>query len=236
MVDKLILALDVKEEAQALAWADRLHDKVGFFKIGKQLFTSAGPTVVRETTKRGGHVFLDLKFHDIPNTVAAASIEAVRLGVKMFNVHALGGYEMMARAAEATHKEAEKLGIEKPILIAVTILTSTDEPGLKEVGILEPIKDEVRRLARLAQKAGLNGVVASPQEIRLVKESCGSDFVVVTPGVRPAFASLDDQKRVMTPYEAVKAGADYLVVGRPITNAEDPVKAADLIAGEMCQE
>ncbi|MBE9503263.1 MAG: orotidine-5'-phosphate decarboxylase [Proteobacteria bacterium] len=236
MVDKLILALDVKEEAQALTWADRLHDKVGFFKIGKQLFTSTGPTVVKEIIKRGGHIFLDLKFHDIPNTVAAASIEAVRLGVKMFNVHALGGYEMMARAAEATHKEAEKLGIEKPVLIAVTILTSTDESGLKEVGILEPIKDEVRRLALLAQKAGLDGVVASPQEISLVKESCGSDFVVVTPGVRPAFASLDDQKRVMTPYEAVKAGADYLVIGRPITNSEDPVKAADLIAGEMCQE
>ena len=236
MVDKLILALDVKEQAQALTWADKLHDRVGFFKIGKQLFTSSGPTVVRETIKRGGHIFLDLKFHDIPNTVAAASIEAVRLGVKMFNVHALGGYEMMARAAEATHKEAEKLGIEKPILIAVTILTSTDESGLKEVGISGPIGDEVRRLAQLAKKAGLDGVVASPQEINLVKESCGSDFVVVTPGVRPSFASQDDQKRVMTPYEAVKAGADYLVVGRPITNSKAPVKAADLIAGEMCQE
>lgn len=236
MVNKLILALDVKDDTQALAWADRLHDRVGFFKIGKQLFTSTGPAVVREIIKRGGAVFLDLKFHDIPNTVAAASVEAVRLGVKMFNVHALGGYEMMARAAEAAVEEAARLGIEKPILIAVTVLTSTSEEGLREVGISGSLQDEVKRLARLAMKAGLDGVVASPLEISLVKEACGRDFCVVAPGVRPSFASLDDQKRVMTPGEAIKAGADYLVIGRPVTKADDPLKAVRMIAEEMCQE
>ena len=236
MNDKLILALDVKDEGEAFSWVDRLHDKVGFFKIGKQLFTSTGPSVVGEIVNRGGGVFLDLKFHDIPNTVIAASVEAVRLGVNMFNVHSLGGYEMMAGAAEAVHEESEKLGIEKPIFIAVTILTSTDEEGLKSVGISLPIKDEVRKLALLAKKAGLDGVVASPQEISLVKEACGKNFIVVTPGVRPFFAEKDDQKRVMTPGEAVEAGADYLVIGRPITNAEDPVKATSLIAEEMCRE
>ena len=236
MNDKLILALDVKDDKEAISWVDKLHDNVGYFKIGKQLFTATGPSVVKEIVSRGGGVFLDLKFHDIPNTVSAASVEAVRLGVNMFNVHSLGGYEMMARAAEAVNEESVKLGIEKPLFIAVTILTSSNEEGLREVGISTPIKEEVRNLALLTKKAGLDGVVASPQEISLIKEACGEEFIVVTPGVRPSFASKDDQKRVMTPGEAVKKGADYLVVGRPITKAENPIEAANLIAEEMCQE
>ncbi len=235
MNDRLILALDVEGSDEASRWVKMLKEKVGLFKIGKQLFTADGPEAVKTVRKEGADVFLDLKFHDIPNTVAAAAIEAVRLGAAMMNVHALGGYEMMARTAEAVENEADRLGVEKPILIAVTILTSMDEKSLQETGISTPVADEVKRLALLARKAGLDGVVASPHEIRLIKDSCGKDFIVVTPGVRPSFASIDDQKRVMTPAEAVRAGADYLVIGRPITRADDPGRAAVMIAEEMRQ-
>lgn len=235
MSNKLILALDVENSYQASEWVKKLKGKVGLFKIGKQLFTAEGPDVVRMINREGGDTFLDLKFHDIPNTVAAASVEAVRLGVRMLNVHALGGYDMMAGTVEAVSEEAERLGTEKPILIAVTILTSMNGEALRETGIVTPLTEEVERLALLARKAGLDGVVASPQEIRLIKDSCGDDFVVVTPGVRPSFASMDDQKRVMTPAEAVKAGADYLVIGRPITKADNPEMAATKIIEEMCQ-
>lgn len=235
MKNKLILALDVENIDEASILMQKLKDKVGLFKIGKQLFTAQGPDAVRLINREKGKVFLDLKFHDIPNTVAAAAIEALRLGVGMLNVHALGGYEMMARTADAVLNEAERLAVEKPILIAVTILTSIKEETLSEVGISETLAEEVKRLALLAKKSGLDGVVASPREIRLIKDACGEDFVVVTPGIRPSFASHDDQKRVMTPREAVSAGADYLVVGRPITRAENPELAASMIAEEMCQ-
>lgn len=235
MNKKIILALDVETKTEAVSWVKRLKESVGMFKVGKQLFTAEGPHVVKMIRNERGKVFLDLKFHDIPNTVAAAGIEAVRLGVDMFNVHALGGYDMMARTAETVRNESERLGIKKPLLIAVTILTSMNEESVLEVGISPPLSDEVERLALLAKRAGLDGVVASPQEIGLIKKACGSDFVVVTPGVRPSFASKDDQKRVMTPGEAIKKGADYLVVGRPITKADDPAKAAKKIAEEMCQ-
>ena len=236
MNDKIIIALDVDGADRAVEWTERLKDDVAYFKIGKQLFTSSGPDVVRRIKGSGAGLFLDLKFHDIPNTVAAASVEAVRLGVDMFNVHALGGYEMMAKTSEAVRNEAERLGQKKPLLIAVTILTSMTDEMLEEAGILVPAAVEVKRLALLAKRAGLDGVVASPREIGLIKEACGKDFLVVTPGVRPSFSASDDQKRVMTPGEAVRAGADYLVIGRPVTSAKDPIKAVRAIAEDMCQE
>ena len=236
MRNKIIVALDVESKDEAYRWVKKIGSKVGFFKVGKQLFTASGPDVVTMIKDGGGSVFLDLKFHDIPNTVAAASVQAVRLGVGMLNVHALGGYDMMARTAVDVQNEAERTGVEKPLLIAVTILTSMSDSALEEAGIMTPVADEVVKLALLAKKAGLDGVVASPHEIKIIKEACGHDFVVVTPGVRPSFASLDDQKRVMTPLEAVKSGADYLVIGRPITKAEEPLQAISLIEEELCQE
>jgi orotidine-5'-phosphate decarboxylase len=234
MKNKIIVALDVDNGEEAAMWAHRLNGKVGMFKIGKQLFTAEGPEIVKRISNEGGAVFLDLKFHDIPNTVAAAAVEAVRLGAAMFNVHASGGFEMMHKTAEAVRGESNKLGIKKPLLIAVTVLTSMDEEGLRETGITLPLREHVINLAKLAKKAGLDGVVASPHEIEAIKDACGSEFVVVTPGVRPTFASKDDQKRIMTPAEAVRKGADYLVIGRPITKAEDPIEAVSLIAEEMC--
>lgn len=236
MNDKIIVALDVDTCDKAFEWVQRLKEDVGYFKVGKQLFTAAGPEIVRKIKNDGAGLFLDLKFHDIPNTVAAASIEAVRLGVDMFNVHALGGYEMMARSADAVRGEAERLGTKKPVFIAVTVLTSMSDESLQEAGILTPAADEVRRLAKLAKSAGMDGVVASPREIKLIKEACGDDFIVVTPGVRTSLTTSDDQVRVMTPGEAVKAGADYLVIGRPITSASDPVAAVKAISEDMCLE
>ncbi|HTP64238.1 MAG TPA: orotidine-5'-phosphate decarboxylase [Geobacteraceae bacterium] len=228
---KIIFALDMETIEQAARWADLLASHVGMFKVGKQLFTTCGPDIVRLIQEDGGEVFLDLKYHDIPNTVAMASLEAARLGVRLFNMHALGGYEMMARSAEALDREFH--GRERPKALAVTILTSASEQTLREVGIELPVPEMVVRLALLAQKAGLDGVVASPLEIPMIRAACGEDFLVVTPGVRPAFAALDDQKRVMTPGEAVKAGADYLVIGRPISSAQEPIKAVEAIVSEI---
>jgi len=236
MNGKLILALDVSNSMEASRWVKRLSRLISFYKVGKQLFTAEGPAVVKKIKEGGGKVFLDLKFHDIPNTVAAASREAVRIGADIINVHALGGYDMMARAVEAVGTEAESLGIQRPLIIAVTVLTSMSQEALAETGILNPISDEVRILADLAKKAGMDGVVASPQEIGLIRGECGDNFTIVTPGVRPSFASIDDQKRVMTPQAAVSAGADYLVIGRPITRAENPEMAVRMITEEMCQE
>jgi orotidine-5'-phosphate decarboxylase len=229
--NKIIFAIDVETTAQAEKWADLLAPHVGMFKVGKQLFTACGLAVVRTIRERGGEVFLDLKYHDIPNTVAMASLEAARLGVRLFNLHALGGYEMMARTVEALNREFPNSFRSR--VLAVTILTSSTADTLREVGIDLPVADMVVRLARLAQKAGIDGVVASPLEIPLIREACGRDFLIVTPGVRPAFAAADDQKRVMTPAEAVKAGADYLVIGRPISAAQDPVLAAEAIVEEI---
>ncbi len=228
---KIIFALDVETMAQAEKWADLLAPHVGMFKVGKQLFTACGPPVVRAIQESGGEVFLDLKYHDIPNTVAMASLEAARLGVRLFNMHALGGYEMMARSAEALDREFQ--GRERAKALAVTILTSANEQTLQDVGISIPVPEMVVKLALLARKAGLDGVVASPLEIPLIREACGDDFLIVTPGVRPAFASTDDQKRVMMPAEAVKAGASYLVIGRPISAAQEPIMAAEAIIEEI---
>lgn len=228
---KIIFALDVETLAEAVSWAGRLAPYVGMFKVGKQLFTACGPAVVEAIRESGGEVFLDLKYHDIPNTVAMAILEAARLGVKLCNLHALGGYEMMAKT---TALLAEKFpAYARPKVLAVTILTSANEETLREVGIDLPVRDMVVRLARLAQKAGIDGVVASPLEVPLIRAACGSDFLVVTPGVRPAFSATDDQKRIMTPAEAVASGADYLVIGRPIAAAPDPVRAAEMIIEEI---
>lgn len=231
--EKIIFALDVESMAQAVMWADLLAPHVGMFKIGKQLFTACGPAVVRAIRERGGEVFLDLKYHDIPNTVAMASLEAARLGVRLFNLHALGGYEMMARTVEALNREFPNSFRSR--VLAVTILTSSTAETLREVGIDLSVAEMVVKLALLAQKSGIDGVVASPLEIPLIREACGRDFLIVTPGVRPAFAAIDDQKRVMTPAEAIKAGADYLVIGRPISAAQDPIKAAEAIVEEIMQ-
>jgi orotidine-5'-phosphate decarboxylase len=237
--DKLIVALDVPTRREARELVSSLSDVTGMFKIGSQLFTSAGPEFVREIISAGARVFLDLKFHDIPNTVAQAGIEATRLGVSIFNVHGLGGAEMMRRTADAVSEVAEAERLARPALIAVTVLTSTDNIMLRELGISSSLDDQVRRLTLLAEASGMDGVVSSAWEISLVRSVVRKrDFIVVTPGVRPAKAlpykqQFDDQKRVMTPSEAVQSGADYLVVGRPIIAAKDPVDAASLILAEM---
>ncbi|MDT8419102.1 MAG: orotidine-5'-phosphate decarboxylase [Desulfuromonadales bacterium] len=230
---RIIFALDVDDFAQAQKWVEQLHEKVGLFKIGKQLFTRCGPEVVRMVRQRGGDVFLDLKYHDIPNTVAKAAVEACRLGVQMFNVHALGGLEMMQTTVREVGEYCAANHVERPIMLAVTILTSSTEETLRQIGIDRPINEMVPRLAALAKQAGFDGVVASPQEVGLIRASCGDDFYIVTPGVRPAFASMDDQKRVTTPAEAIAAGASHLVIGRPISAAANPQEAASLILEEV---
>lgn len=233
--EKLIVALDVETAEEARRVFAALREHAGMFKVGSQLFTSAGPGLVRELVAAGARVFLDLKFHDIPNTVAAAAREVVRLGVSLFNVHAAGGGEMLRRAAEATAAEAARLGTMRPRLIAVTVLTSADASVLEETGVAAPsIEAHVARLARLADASGLDGVVASPHEIATVRAAVARrGFLLVTPGVRPASASHDDQKRVMSPAEAVRAGADFIVMGRAILNAPDPSRAAQEIVEEM---
>lgn len=232
--EKIIVALDVPTAGEALDLFSRLRDVVGAFKIGSQLFTGHGQHVVREIIKFGGKIFLDLKFHDIPNTVASASIEATRLGVFMFNVHASGGSEMMKRAVDAVNETAAKENLIKPNVIAVTVLTSSTKETLNEIGIdVEPLP-QVVRLARLADECGMDGVVASPHEVSAVREAVeNKNFLLVTPGVRPVGSSHDDQKRVMTPAEAVRAGSDYLVIGRAIIGAPNPEYAAKKIVEEI---
>jgi len=229
--EKIIFALDVNGLNEVEKWSELISAKVGLFKIGKQLFTSCGPEAVKSVLKHGGEVFLDLKYHDIPNTVAMATLAAARMGVKLTNLHALGGYEMMATTMETLDKEFK--GGRRTKVLAVTILTSSTEETLRGIGIEHSVPDMVVRLAKLAKSAGVDGVVASPQEVKLIREACGPDFLIVTPGVRPVFASADDQKRIMTPGEAVAQGADYLVIGRPISAASDPAKAADMIVDEI---
>ncbi len=232
--DKLIVALDVDSPRQALALVNTLRDLVGMFKIGSQLFTAAGPEIVSEIVRTGNRVFLDLKFHDIPNTVASAAVAATRLGVSIFNVHASGGREMMRRTTDAVSEVATNEGLKRPSVIAVTVLTSSDATMLSEVGIGSGPETLVRRFSLLAEASGMDGVVASPHEVAVVRSTVmSSGFLIVTPGVRPAGAALDDQKRVMTPAQAIRAGADYIVVGRPITSAKDPVESAWQILEEM---
>jgi orotidine-5'-phosphate decarboxylase len=233
--EKLIVALDVESAEEALRLYGELRDETGMFKVGSQLFTTAGPDLVRRLVREGARLFLDLKYHDIPNTVAAAAREAVRLGVALFNIHAAGGTEMMRRAADATAEEAARLGVKKPSLIGVTVLTSMDADALTETGVeAASVEEQVLRLARLADASGLDGVVASPHEIVPVRESVGRPgFLVVTPGVSPSAAAYADQKRVTSPAEAVRRGADFVVVGRAILNAPDPASAARAVVEEM---
>lgn len=232
--DKLIVALDVDSTARALDLFDELRDVVGMFKIGSQLFTAAGPEIVRQIVARGSRVFLDLKFHDIPNTVAAAGIEATRLGVSIFNIHASGGAEMMKRTAGAVAEIANREALAKPKVIAVTLLTSLDQSSLEQIGLKDDPGSLVVRLARAAADCGLDGIVASPQEITLIKQTIANpEFLIVTPGIRSGQDASDDQKRTLTAAEAIKAGANYLVVGRPVLNAEDPVDAAGKVVAEI---
>ncbi|OGP53833.1 MAG: orotidine 5'-phosphate decarboxylase [Deltaproteobacteria bacterium RBG_13_52_11] len=229
----IIFALDVGSWAEAQRFVEELREWVWGFKIGKELFTWMGPKVVEMVQERGGKVFLDLKYHDIPATVAKASAMATRLRVSMFNLHALGGMEMMRAAVEASHEAAQKAGLPPPLILGVTVLTSLRAGDLQEVGITLPVEEEVVHLAALAQQAGLDGVVASPLEIKRLRETCGEDMVIVTPGVRPYKGLRHDQARVMTPHEAVEAGADFLVIGRPIRDAVDPLRATQEILQEI---
>jgi orotidine-5'-phosphate decarboxylase len=217
---KIFVALDVNTKNEALEIVNDLKGLGACFKIGKQLFTSVGPELVKEVAAMGEDVFLDLKYHDIPNTVAMAGVAAASLGIKVFNVHASGGRKMM----EAVRAELDKLE-NPPMVFAVTVLTSMGEDDLRETGVDATPADQVKRLALLAKESGMDGVVASPLEIELIREACGENFKILTPGIRPASSSADDQKRIATPASALKAGADYLVIGRPITNAPDRRKA-----------
>jgi orotidine-5'-phosphate decarboxylase len=242
-MDQLLVALDVNTAADALALADRLRGIAGGFKIGNRLFTSHGPSFVSDLVSRGDRVFLDLKYHDIPNTVAGAIAAATRLGVWMVNVHAAGGLDMMRAAREAAVTEAARLSRPAPLVIAVTMLTSLSQDTMAQIGMAGALPAQVERLAALAQSAGLDGVVASPQEIGLIRARCGSAFSIVTPGIRGGSATvvrgpgappgaIDDQARTLTAAEALSAGASYLVVGRPIIAADDPRRAAEQIAAE----
>ncbi len=226
--EKLIVALDVRSLDEAKEMIRKLSPDVRIFKVGMGLFTLCGPDAVALVHDNGARVFLDLKFHDIPNTVAHAVRSAAKLGVFMVNIHALGGSEMMMKAVEAA-RESEK----RPKLLGVTVLTSMDQSAIGEVGIERKIEEEVVSLARLGKESGLDGVVASPNETGLIRKNLGKDFIIVTPGIRPTGAEKNDQKRVMTPKDAIMAGADYIVVGRPITETKDPLGAAKKIIKEM---
>ena len=232
-----MLALDVDSREKAEEWVHKMKLHVGIFKVGLQLFTLGGAELVRSIRARGGRIFLDVKYHDIPNTVAKACEAAVSLNIDFVNVHALGGKAMLQAAAAASIAETSaRMRLPKPRLLAVTILTSHDARGLRrDVGLKGRPAAEVRRLALMAKAAGCDGVVCSPQEIKLVREACGPGFVIVTPGVRPAGAAKQDQKRTLSAGQALAKGADYLVVGRPITGAADPMAAVRLLAEDMAQ-
>lgn len=230
----LIIALDYPELGPALAMAQRLAGRVGMLKVGLELFSSAGPRAISALRDLGARVFYDAKLHDIPNTVAGAAAAAGRMGVAMLNVHALGGRAMMQAAKEAAARGAAEAGLPAPLVVGVTIVTSLgDEEVQNELGLRDSARDAVLRLACLAQEAGLDGVVASVHEVRQIKQTCGAGFLAVTPGIRPAWAQLGDQARAATPREAALAGSDYLVVGRPVTRAEDPEEAIAAILQEM---
>ena len=234
--DKLIVALDVASLREARKLVKTLSPVVKIFKVGKELFTSAGPKVVEMIHKHHAKVFLDLKFHDIPNTVGAALEAATRLEVFMVNVHASGGRNMLYKAVQAIHQTAEKEKVKPPILLGVTVLTSLTDADLKEIGLKEGVQKQVEHLAKLSKTCGLDGVVASGQEIELIRKATGPDFLIVTPGVRPLWAAQGYQKRIITPLEAIEKGADYIVVGRPITQDPDPKKAAKKILDEMTRK
>lgn len=230
----ILVALDVESEEKALALVGLLKDEVAGFKIGSQLFCALGPSIVEKVRSLGGEVFLDLKFHDIPNTVALAAREAAKLGVFIFNLHASGGPAMMKAAQEAAKVEADKRNLRPPMVLAVTLLTSLDQAAFNKIFRDErPIAEQVLNLAALAQEAGLDGVVASPQETVILRNALGKEIKIVTPGIRPAGSEVGDQARIATPKGAKDAGADYIVVGRPIIAAKEPLEAARKIRAEM---
>jgi orotidine-5'-phosphate decarboxylase len=234
--EKLIIALDVDDYAYAVELIERLSPHIEIFKVGLELHTIAGSKIIEEIHRRGKKVFLDLKFHDIPNTVAKAGIAAARLGVFMFNVHASGGHDMMKSCRDEVVNACLKENISRPRIIAVTVLTSMSQDVLKqEIGIQHSLKTQVRHLAGLALKAGLDGVVASAQEASMIRGHCGRGFLIVTPGIRPGWASADDQQRMMTPKKAVQEGSDYLVMGRAILNHDNPLRAIELVREEMAR-
>jgi orotidine-5'-phosphate decarboxylase len=232
--ERLIIALDVSDGNKALELADMLAPYAGMFKVGMELFYSQGAGIITQIKKRNGKVFLDLKLHDIPNTVYRAARCLGGLGADVINVHAAGGQEMMRQAMLGLKEGAAAAGLGPPLVIAVTVLTSIDQDAFnKQLGLPGRIMDRVLSWAQQAKEAGLDGVVASPLEVAAIRGACGDNFVVVTPGIRPAGSEIGDQKRIMTPAQAVNAGATYIVVGRPVTAAADPVSAAMQIAGEM---
>ena len=230
--DRIFVALDTPDMARAAVLTRALSGLLGGVKLGAEFFTAQGPDGVRAVAG-GERLFLDLKFHDIPNTVAGAVRAATHLRPVLLNVHAAGGPAMMQAAAEAAREAAEDLEVARPLMLGVTVLTSMDDDDIEAVGQRGPARDQVIRLAQLAQRNGLDGVVCSPREITALREACGDDFILLVPGIRPGWAAKDDQKRTMTPADALAAGADYLVIGRPITGAEDPAGAARRIAAEI---
>lgn len=224
--EKIAIALDLDDLDSACQIMDKLGESAKLYKVGPQLFTKVGPVIIKEIKNRGKKIFLDLKFHDIPNTVYKASEAVVELGVDIFNIHISGGTEMMVASVDATRSKAIQLGIKKPILLGVTILTSMDIKELKNLYDIErDLESQIMHLSKLAKSAGLDGVVASPKEIKLIREELGSDFIILTPGVRTEKLEGDDQKRVMTPSQAFLYGADYIVIGRPIYQSLDPESA-----------
>ncbi|MEG6617109.1 orotidine-5'-phosphate decarboxylase [Peptococcaceae bacterium 1198_IL3148] len=234
--EKLIVALDVDSLDKALRLVDQLQPHVGMFKVGMELYNAVGPQVLHAIHERGGKVFLDLKMHDIPTTVAKAARVLTRHGAAIINVHAAGGLAMLQATASAVQDEAAVQGIKPPQVIAVTVLTSMDQIALNsQLNIPGTVQGQVVRWAKMAQQAGLHGVVASPWEIKAIRETCGDNFVIITPGIRPMGTQKNDQERIMTPKEAVALGATYLVIGRPITAATDPVTAAKAIVAEISE-
>lgn len=242
--DRIVVALDVSDRASALRLVEQLSGLVGMFKIGLQLYTAEGQSLVREIVSAGERVFLDLKFHDIPNTVAGATKSILDLGISIFNVHTLGGIEMMqaaantaseyAKSASGQSKSSSLLSTNRPAVLGVTVLTSMSGEDLASVGIESNVENEVARLAALARDAGLDGVVASPREIRLIRERVAADsFIILTPGIRPAWSASGDQKRIATPASAISDGADFIVIGRAITDSVDPRGAAERILEEI---
>ncbi len=232
--ERIILALDVPGFREAVDIIERCSEGIEIFKVGSELFTAAGPEIVKKIHSIGKKVFLDLKFHDIPNTVARAALSAARLGVFMFNVHTLGGFEMMQQAARALIGYSLKQNTPRPRLIGVTILTSMDQATMQnELGIGLSMSAEVKHLAGLAQRAGLDGVVASPEDAHMLRSRFGRDFLIVTPGIRPSWSRPDDQKRALTPREALRRGADYIVIGRAVTAGHNPLDALKRIKDEI---
>ncbi|MEE2745973.1 MAG: orotidine-5'-phosphate decarboxylase [Pseudomonadota bacterium] len=230
---RVIVALDTIDLATAKALAETLKGSIGGLKIGKEFFTANGPGGVENLNALGLPIFLDLKFHDIPNTVGRAVAAATQLKPKIINVHASGGREMLIAARESAFNTATKMGIQPPIVLGVTVLTSLDDSDLRLVGITHSVSEQVKRLADLSQESQLDGVVCSPLEVELLRTHCGPNFQLLTPGIRPEWAQAGDQKRFVTPSQAVEWGTDFIVIGRPITEAQDPLIAANLVLKEL---